>query len=75
MQVEPVLPDDLSCHWGWWWSGLATVVLPADWLLGLFLQLVQVGTVTLGPSNAAGDGGEVTWPQEIFLLTISWDWS
>lgn len=47
------------------------VVLPADWLLVIFFQSVQVGAVPPGCSDAAEEGGGAAWPQETFLLAAA----
>lgn len=47
--------------WKWWWGVL-------------FLQLVQVRAVSVGPSDAAGDGCGEAWLQETWLLTSCWGW-
>lgn len=41
----------------------------------LFLQLVQVGEIRpLGPTVAAEDGDEESWPRETCLLIDCWGW-
>lgn len=47
------------------------VVLPADWLLVIFFQSVQVEAVPPRSSDAAEEGGGAAWPQETFLLAAA----
>lgn len=52
---------------------LVTVVLPADWLLGLLIQSVQVGVVPPGTSDVVGDdGGETSSPPAPVASEDTW---
>lgn len=53
--------------------GLVTVVLPADWLLRLLLQSVQVRVVPPGTSDMVGDdGGETPSPPAPVASEVAW---